>query len=106
VEKLRQSDPLLADQLLRAATHVATEIMNAERVPPQARRTHLLGGLAATSEAMTLLRVAVDSRHCRWDSAKDTYYELSHTYLELIKRAATKRRGIAKKPRDGKRRAA
>jgi hypothetical protein len=91
---------------MRAATHVAAEITNAERAPPHGRRPHLLGGLAATCEAMTLLRVAVDSRHCRWDSAKDTYYELSHTYLELIKRAATKRRGVAKKPRNGKSRAA
>ncbi|RYZ10202.1 MAG: hypothetical protein EOO73_01095 [Myxococcales bacterium] len=104
VEQLRQSDAVVAEQLMRAATHVALEIFSAERWAPRSPRPHLLASLTATSEAMTLLRLMVDSRHCTWDVARPTYLELSATYLELMKRVAPKRRSRVK--RDGRGRAA
>jgi hypothetical protein len=92
LETLRHTDPVLADQLLRAATHVASEIFTAERWPIRSKREHLLAGLASTNEALALLRLAIDSGQCSWGAAKPGYLQLSRTYLELSKCVAPKTR--------------
>lgn len=88
---LRQRDPALAEQLVRALTHLA---MSAERVTfaePEKKREHVLSAVASVSEAAALLRMAVDWRYCTWPSAKAAYDELSRSAVLLWKLARLKK---------------
>jgi len=82
---IRRSDAALAEQLARAATHVAVEVLHAEQWHPCSKRRHWLAALAGTSEAMVLVRTAVDAGYCSDRRSRRGYVELGRAYLELLK---------------------
>lgn len=103
VANTRRTDPFLADQMVRAAQTMAIELARAEaaaaeaealgqRVQAQAERQHLLAALGSASEALALLRMAVDYRHCIWRSAKPGYDGLVQVIFASMIKAAGKRR--------------
>jgi hypothetical protein len=85
VVSIRRSNSALAEQLARAATHVAVEVLNAEQWHPRSKRRHWLAALASTCEAMVLVRTAVDAGYCSDRRSKRGYVELGRAYLELLK---------------------
>ncbi len=90
---LRRTAPVTAEQLQRATTEVARQILSAERAPPSVQRTHWRGALVSLGEAMTLLRLLVEARLCTWQSARVGYGELAHAHRLLVRLASPKRRG-------------
>lgn len=103
---LRRSEPISAEQLTRAATNVALEIVSAEQGEPRARRRHLLSAVASVSEALTLLRLVVNAGGCNWKSARPSYAALSALYLALLKCAGRKGRARSRGAREAGRPAA
>lgn len=90
---IRRSDPWLAEQLTRAATHLALEIFNAEQWRPRSKRRHWVAALASASETLVLVRMAVDAGYCTGKRSRGCYAELHCAYLELLKRLGAKHRG-------------
>lgn len=105
VTSAERRDQALSEQLARATTHLVLELSRADAHEGGAGRRHLLAALASSSEAMILLRLVVDHRHCPWPRAKPAYEELSRLIHALLKRADPRRvrsrgrRGASAEPR-------
>jgi hypothetical protein len=97
ISSAEKKDRALSEQLARAVTHLVLELSRADAHEGSAGRLHLLAALASASEAMILLRLVVDHRHCSWPRAKPAYDELSALIHALLKRADP-RRVRAKRP--------
>jgi hypothetical protein len=91
VSSAEKKDRALAEQLARATTNLVLELSRADAHEGSAGRRHLLSALTSASEAMILLRLVVDHRHCSWPRAKPAYDELSTLIHALLKRADPRR---------------
>lgn len=97
VKSAERRDHALSEQLARATTHLVLSLSRADAHEGSVGRRYLLSALASSNEAMTLLRLVVDHRHCSWPRAKPAYEELSRLSHALLKRADPRRAGLRRR---------